>query len=108
MSGGVWRKLLICARKLTTCATSAIISDRFHRATGKSFRASRELGFIFRLLGNVGIGVLERAGEVVGSGIATDVAIDTSRIDIARAGSVFFNFVVSVRHESADYADFTD
>jgi hypothetical protein len=52
--------------------------------------------------------VFERSEEVVGSGIAADVAIDTSRIDVEGAVSVFFNFVVSVRHESADYADFTD
>ena len=52
--------------------------------------------------------MLERSEEVVGSGVAADIAIDTSRIDIEGAVSVFFNFVVSVRHESADYADFTD
>ncbi len=52
--------------------------------------------------------MLERSEEVVGSGIAADVAIDAGGIDVEGAVSVFLNFVVSVRHESADYADFTD
>jgi hypothetical protein len=94
--------------EVDTLTALAIISDRFHRAAGQSFLASCQLSFIFRLLADVGIGVFERSEEVVGSGIAADVAIDASRIDVERAASVFFNFVVSVRHESADYADFTD
>jgi hypothetical protein len=87
---------------------SAVLADRFDRTTSQGFFASRELCFIFRLLADVGVCVLERSEEVVGSGIAADVAIDAGGIDVEGAVSVFLNFVVSVRHESADYADFTD
>jgi hypothetical protein len=88
--------------------TSPIIPDRFHRTTSQGLLASCELSFVFRLLTNVGIGVLERADEVVGRGVTADITIDAGRVDIKRAGNVLFDFVVWVRHESADYADFTD
>jgi len=52
--------------------------------------------------------VLERADEVVGRGVTADITIDAGRVDIKLAGDVLFDFVVWVRHESADYADFTD
>ena len=98
---GLWRKLVICA-------TSPIIPYRFYRTTGQCFLASCQLGFIFRLLANVGIGVFEGADEVVGRSVTADITIDAGRVDIKRAGNVLFDFVVLVRHESADYADFTD
>jgi hypothetical protein len=87
---------------------SAIISNRVDRTDGHSLLANRALGVIFRLFADVGIGVLERAGEVLGCSVATDVAIDAGRVDVERAVGVFLNFVASVRHESADYSDFTD
>jgi len=52
--------------------------------------------------------MLERANKVVGSSVATDVAIDTRRIDVEGAADVLFNFVAWIGHEAADYADFTD
>ena len=52
--------------------------------------------------------MLERAGEVVGRSVAADITIDAGRVDIKRTGNVLFDFVVWVRHESADYADFMD
>ena len=88
--------------------TSPVIPDRFHRTTSQGLLACCELSFVFRLLTNVGIGVLERADEVVGRSVTADITIDAGRVDIKRAVNVLFDFVVWVRHESADYADFTD
>jgi hypothetical protein len=96
------------ARKLTTCSTSSIIANRFDRTASQSILARRALGFIFGLLADIGIGVFERACEVVGSSFAADIAIDASRVDVEGAVYVLFDFVVWVRHESADYADFSD
>ena len=52
--------------------------------------------------------MFERAGEVVGRHIAADITIDAGRVDVEGAVCVLFDFVVWVRHESADYAGFTD
>jgi hypothetical protein len=86
----------------------AIIANRFDRTAGEGFLASYELGFILRLLTDVGKGALERAGEVFRGSFAADITIDAGRINVEGAVRVVFNFVVWVRHESADYADFTD
>jgi hypothetical protein len=88
--------------------TSPIISYRFYWTTPQGFLASGELGFVLGLLTDIGISVLERAGEVVGRSVAADITIDAGRVDIKRAVNALFDFVVWVRHESADYADFTD
>jgi hypothetical protein len=88
--------------------TSPFIADRFDRTTSQRLLTSRELGFIFRLLADVGIGALERAGEISRGSLAADVTIDAGRINIEGTVRVLYNFVVWVRHESADYADFTD
>ena len=87
--------------------SSSIITNRFDRATGQRLLASRGLGFIFRLLADIGIGALERAGEVFWSRLAADITIDAGRINVEATVRVLFNFVVWVRHESADYADQT-
>jgi hypothetical protein len=87
---------------------SPIISYRFYRTAGQSFFASGELSFVFGLLTNIGISVLEGADEVVGRSVAADITIDAGRVDIKRAVNALFDFVVWVGHESADYADFTD
>jgi hypothetical protein len=104
----LWRKLVICARKLTTCATSSIIANRFDRTASQRFLARCALVFILGLFADIGIGVFERASEVVGSSFAANIAIDAGRVDIESAVYVLFDFVVWVRHESADYADFSD
>ena len=52
--------------------------------------------------------MLERAGEVVRRRLAADITVDAGRVDVEGAVCALFNFVVWVRHESADYADFTD
>ena len=87
---------------------SPIIPDCFHRTASQSFLASVELSFVFGLLTNVGIRVLERADEVVRRSIAADITIDAGSVNVEGAVNVLFNFFVWVRHESADYADFTD
>ena len=83
----------------------SIVANCFERATSQRFLASYGLGFIFRLLTDVGIGALERAGEVSWGSLAADITIDAGRINVEGAVRVLFNFIVWVRHESADYAD---
>lgn len=88
--------------------TSPILTNRVHRADGHCFLASPALGFIFGLLADVLVGVLERAREVAGSSIAAYVTVDAGRIDVKGAVNVLSYYVVWIGHESADYADFTD
>ena len=52
--------------------------------------------------------MLERADEVVGRSVTADITVDAGRVNVEGATDVLFNFVVWVRHESADYADFSD
>src|SRR5260221_9387172 len=85
-----------------------IISNRFDWAAGQGFFTCGVLGFIFGLPANIGIGALERAGKVFGSSLAADITIDAGRVDVEGAVTVLLHFVVWVRHESADYADFTE
>ena len=91
-----------------TGPTSPVLSNRFDRTTRQGLLASSQLSFIFGLLADEGIRVLERAGEVPRCSVAADITIDAGRVDIKRTGNVLFDFVVWVRHESADYADFMD
>jgi hypothetical protein len=100
-----WSSLASCAGRNQT---SAILTNRFDRTDGHCLLASRALGFAFRLFADVGIRVLEGAGKVFGSRVATDVVIDARGVNLERAVNVFFYYVVAIRHESADYADFTD
>jgi hypothetical protein len=44
--------------------------------------------------------VLERAQEVFGCQVATDVAVNAGAVDIERARDVLFYFIVSIGHES--------
>ena len=52
--------------------------------------------------------MLERASEVFRRQVTADIAVDAGRVNIEGPGDVLFYFVVSIGHESADYADFTD
>jgi len=88
--------------------TSTIISYRFDRATSQRFLASYEFRFVFRLFTDIGISVLERTGEVLGSSLAADITVDAGRINVESTRCVLFNSVVWVWHESADYADFIE
>lgn len=83
-------------------------TNRFDRTDGHCLLTSRPLGVIFRLLADIGIRVLERTREVFGGSVATNVAIYAGRVDKEGAVNVLFYDVVSVGHESADYADFSD
>ena len=56
--------------------TSTITPNCFDRAAGQGLLASRQFGFVFGLFADVGIGVLERAGKVVGRGFAADITVD--------------------------------
>jgi len=109
---GLWPRLTqahpfpLSQREMGT--TSPIISNRFDWAAGQGFFTCGVLGFIFGLPANIGIGALERAGKVFGSSLAADITIDAGRVDVEGAVTVLLHFVVWVRHESADYADFTE
>lgn len=76
----------------------SIITDCFDRAAGHSGLARRALGFIVGLLADVGVGVLERAREVHGCGVAANVAIDARRIDIEGSVNVLFYAIAGIRH----------
>ena len=114
MSGEVWssdfsRVFDQCQNLLKAgLHTSAIFANRFDRTAGQGFLAGGEFGFCFGLLIDIGIGVLEIPGEVFGRRVAADITVDAGRVDVEVAVSVLSNFVFGVRHESADYADFTD
>jgi hypothetical protein len=87
---------------------SPITPNCFHRTAGEGFLAGGEFDFCFRLLVDVGIGVLKVPGEVFGRRVAADITVDTRRVYIESAVNILFDFVFGVRHESADYADFRD
>jgi len=99
---------------LAPAVGSTIVSDRFDRTTGQGFFTGRVLLFIFRLLADVRIGLLERSPEVLRSQVTTDVTIDTRAVDIEKSGNVFFEAVVTVGwhrvrrlSRSADYQALT-
>ena len=74
----------------------AVVADRFDGTAGEGLFAG---GCFFGSVGlfvNKGVTVLVRSPETFRRCIATNIAIDTRRIDIVGAGFVFFNFVVSV------------
>jgi len=78
--------------------SSTIIANCFDRASSQCLFTCRALFFVFGLLGNVGVSVLERAREIIRSSIAADIAVDAGAINVKRTGSVLFDAVVSVRH----------
>ena len=82
-----------------------IVTDRFDWATSHRLFTSCELGFIFRLLADVGVRVLERPGKICRSSLAAHVAVYAGRINVEGAGNIVLNFVVGIGHGSADYAD---
>ena len=68
---------------------NVVVTKEANRAVFQSFLAGGAFGFVLRLFADVGISALERTGEVFGSRVAADVAIDAGAIDVKRAGSVF-------------------
>ena len=85
-----------------------IVANRFDRTASERLFARVELGFIVRLLADIGVRVLERPSEVCGSSLSADVAIYAGRINVEGAGNIVLNFVVGIGHGSADYADRTN
>jgi len=75
---------------------SSITPNCFDRTAGQRFFARGAFGFILRLFADVGIGVLERAREVLRSRVAADVTVDAGAVNVESAGSVFFYAIVSV------------
>jgi hypothetical protein len=85
-----------------------IVTDRFDWATSHRLFASYALGFIFGLLADVGVRLLERPRKVRRGSLSADVAIYAGRINVEGAGNIVLNFVVGIGHGSADYADFSE
>src|ERR1700674_1046893 len=80
-------------------ALLSIIPNRFNRTSFQCFQAGGAFNFVVRLFADVGIGLLERAREVRGRGVAADVAIDAGPVNVEGPGSVFRHAGVSVsRH----------
>ena len=75
-----------------------IIANRLDRTAAEGFFTRGPLGFILWLLADVGIRVLERAEEVLGSKVSTDVAVDASAVDIEPARGVLSYAVIGIRH----------
>jgi hypothetical protein len=75
----------------------AIVSDGFDRTAEKCFFTSCALLFSQRLLVNKRITVFVRAFEVVGRGIAANVAVDAAGVHVIAAGYVFRNPIIPVR-----------
>jgi hypothetical protein len=90
------------------CPGLAIITNRFDWATSQRFLASCDFSFVFRLLADVGVRLLERPSKVCGRSFSADVAIYAGRIDVEGAVNIVLNFVVGIGHGSADYADRTN
>ena len=83
----------------------AIVADSFYRATGHCLFAGEAFGFVFRLLADIGVRLLERPSKVCGSSLSADVAIYAGRIDVESAVNIVLNFVIGIGHGSADYED---
>ena len=84
----------------------AIISDRFDWTAGHCFFTQGLFFFRLWLLEHKGVVVLVRAHEILRRRIATDITVDTRRVDVIGAGNIFFYAVVSIRHEGFWICDF--
>ena len=76
----------------------SVVAYRLNRATTHRFIAERFLFVSLRLLVNEGIVVFVAAHEIVGRGVATDIAIDARGVHVKRTADVLFHFVVLIRH----------
>jgi hypothetical protein len=83
-----------------------IISDRFHWTACHCFFAQSLFFFRLRLLEHKRVVVFVGAHEIYWGCIATDVTIDTRRVDVVCAGNIFFYAIVSIRHEGFWIWDF--
>ena len=86
----------------------SVIADCLNRAHRHRLIAGRVFGFVFRLFADIRVPMLERAGEVIGRGVATDVAVDARAVNVEAARHVLFHAVVWIRHYpqiTQDYAD---
>ena len=76
----------------------SVVADSFNGATTHRFVAEGFFFVRFRLLVDKRIIVFIAAHEIIGRGVAADVAIDARRIHVVRTVDVLFYFVVLVRH----------
>ena len=81
----LWLNLPVVAYSLNRATTHRLIAERFFFVS-------------LRLLINKRIVVFVAAHEIVGRGVAADIAIDARRIHVIRPADVLFYFVVLVRH----------
>ena len=80
---------------------SGVVADRFNGAAFFGFFA---LGFFFGAAGlfvNVGVAAVVAAGEVVGRGFATEVAIDALIVDVKFSRDVVRIFVRDISHKNS-------
>ena len=81
----------------------SVVAYRLNRTTRQRLFTKRSLFVSLRLLVDKRIILLIAAPEVVGRGVATNVAIDARRVHVKRTADVLFHFVVLIRH-AADFA----
>lgn len=77
---------------------SSIIPNRLNRATAHRLITQRLFFLSLWLLVNKRVVVLITAHEILGRGIAADIAVDARRIHVIGSAHVLFYFVVLVRH----------
>jgi hypothetical protein len=83
---GVWANL------------SAVVPDRFDRATFHRFLAKRFFLGALRLFVNVGVAAVVVAFVIRRRGLAAKITVDALIIDVVRTGNVFGVFVCCVGH----------
>ena len=77
---------------------TAVVTDRFDRATFHRFLAKAFFFGRFRLFVNVGMTAVVVAFEIRGRGLSTQIAVDALFIDIKFTGCVLGIFVGDVGH----------
>ena len=77
---------------------TAVVTDRFDRATFHRFLAKAFFFGRFRLFVNVGMTAVVVAFEIRGRGLSTQIAVDALFIDIKFARRILRIFVCNVRH----------
>ena len=75
-----------------------VVPDRFNRTTTHRFLTQRAFFLSLWLLVNERVVLFVAPHEVVRSGVAANVAVDTGRVYVVSTADVFLHFVVSIGH----------
>ena len=81
----------------------SVVADSLNWTTSQCFLAHRSFLIRLWLFVHERIIILIAAREIVGCGVATDIAIDARGVHVKRTADVLFHFVVLIRH--AGFAD---